>query len=204
MGFWAVDAKLRLPCALASGDAADDMLGEMPIGAESLGEERVAAAFKRARNEDVVAMRAWVRDERGSDVMMWGRCMPQRTRHAVHAWRYHATQRECSSRIGCLACCRTGRRRAAAGIGCSGCTSCTHANGRLRLRVGCSSWGGAASLDAAAAQSQSCIHVTVGQTRPPPCGTRKGRPWTKDLSSRCLRSREMCVTLPQADFSLVS
>jgi len=48
-----VDAKLRLPCALASGDAADDMLGEMLIGAESLGEERVAAAFKRARKEDV-------------------------------------------------------------------------------------------------------------------------------------------------------
>ena len=155
MGFWAVDAKLRLPCALASGDAADDMLGEMPIGAESLGEERVAAAFKRARNEDVVAMRAWVRDERGSDVMMWGRCMPQRTRHAVHAWRYHATQRECSSRIGCLACCRTGRRRAAAGIGCSG----THGNGRLRLRVGCSSWGGLRVL----MQQQLCNHVyTVG------------------------------------------
>ena len=149
-----MDAKLRLPCALASGDAADDMLGEMPIGAESLGEERVAAAFKRARNEDVVAMRAWVRDERGSDVMMWGRCMPQRTRHAVHAWRYHATQRECSSRIGCLACCRTGRRRAAAGIGCSG----THGNGRLRLRVGCSSWGGLRVL-----MQQQCDHVyTVG------------------------------------------
>ena len=57
MGFGAVEAKLRLPCALTSGEDADDMLGEMPIGAESLEEERVAAAFKRAHNEDVVAMR---------------------------------------------------------------------------------------------------------------------------------------------------
>ena len=79
----------------------------------------------------------------------------------MHAWRYHVTQGECSSRLGCIACLLPGPAFGAQ----QPASDAAAAQDAGIYRYASGSWGGAAGLDAAAAalivtvSAIMCIHT---------------------------------------------